>query len=45
MKDTTQKALNSGVNSTPTIKINGQPVQLSTPNALIAAVNEAANKQ
>lgn len=45
VKDTTQKALDSGVNATPTIKINGNPVQLSTPDALIAAVNEAANKQ
>ncbi|MGV9827137.1 DsbA family protein [Gordonia sp. NPDC003429] len=44
VKNNTQKVLDSGVNATPTIQINGQQVQLSSPEALLAAVDAAANK-
>ncbi|MFW0795544.1 thioredoxin domain-containing protein [Gordonia sp. CPCC 205515] len=44
VKEATQQAMDSGVDSTPTVKINGQKYELTTPDALVAAVNEAANK-
>ncbi len=42
--NTTKTVLGSGVNSTPTILINGEQYQLSTPDALLQAVNQAAAK-
>ncbi|MGV9712949.1 thioredoxin domain-containing protein [Gordonia sp. NPDC003424] len=44
VKQTTQQALGSGVDSTPTVKINGEKYELTTPDAFVAAVNAAANK-
>lgn len=37
--------LNSGVNSTPTVMIDGQKYELSTPEALVQAVQDAVNKK
>ncbi|MGA9873992.1 MAG: thioredoxin domain-containing protein [Rhodococcus sp. (in: high G+C Gram-positive bacteria)] len=34
----TQSVLDTNVNSTPTVLLNGEPIQLSTPEALTAAV-------
>ncbi|MDL9948566.1 thioredoxin domain-containing protein [Gordonia sp. ABSL11-1] len=42
VQETTQKAQQAGVTATPTVSINGKPVQLSTPEALLQAVDQAA---
>ncbi|AZG45300.1 DsbA family protein [Gordonia insulae] len=42
VQDTTQQAQQSGVTATPTVKINGEPHQLTTPDALLQAVEQAA---
>lgn len=42
VKNVTTRALQSGVNATPTIRINGKPYELSTPDAFLQAVAAAA---
>ncbi|GAA1479855.1 DsbA family protein [Gordonia sinesedis] len=41
----TKKALNSGIDSTPTVQIDGEKYQLTTPDALVQAVQDAVSKK
>lgn len=38
MADSTQSVLETNINATPTFLLNGEPIALSTPGALDAAV-------